>query len=218
MEALDSLPVLYSFRRCPYAIRARMALWQAGLMVELREVVLRDKPTAMLEASPKGTVPVLVLPDGSVIDESLAIMRWALQHNGPQAWLAQAETLELNALVDLNDGPFKQALDAYKYPERHPQQSAAAHRAQGETVLIALLEARLASQPFLAGANASACDVAIFPFVRQWAAVDSAWFEASPWVAVRRWLNHWQTSEIFAAVMDKYPVWQAGQDPVRFRV
>ena len=107
-----SMPLLYSFRRCPYAIRARMALAQAGVAVELREVVLRNKPQAMLDASPKGTVPVLVLPDGTVIDESLAIMRWALAQNDAEGWLAQIDEPGLQQLIALNDGPFKQALDA----------------------------------------------------------------------------------------------------------
>ena len=120
---------LYSFRRCPYAIRARMALFQSGVNVELREVVLRNKPAAMLQASPKGTVPVLVLPGGEVIDESLAIMRWALAHNDPAGWLKDADLTENQQLIAFNDGPFKAALDAYKYPERHPEKTQVAHRA-----------------------------------------------------------------------------------------
>lgn len=211
LTGVGGLPVLYSFRRCPYAIRARMALAQAGTEVELREVVLRNKPQALLDASPKGTVPVLVLPDGTVIDESLAIMRWALGQNDPQGWLAQTGQPELQHLMALNDGPFKQALDAYKYPERHPEQSVTMHRAQGEAVLLALLEARLEAHPFLAGASPGLADVAIFPFIRQWAAVDAAWFEICRWAAVRRWLQDWLNSTAFSRVMDKHAAWQAGQ-------
>lgn len=206
----DALPVLYSFRRCPYAIRARMALLQSGLSVELREVELRDKPQAMLQASPKGTVPVLVLPDGVVIDESLAIMRWALAQRDPQGWLDVANKRGTSELIALNDGPFKLALDAYKYPERHPSQSRQAHRADGEAALVHGLEQRLAHTPFLFGEKPSLSDAAIFPFVRQWAAVDVGWFETSPWAAVRRWLLHWQSSPAFVRTMDKYPPWQVG--------
>ena len=208
--------MLYSFRRCPYAMRARLALLQAAVTVELREVVLRAKPQAMLDISPKGTVPVLVLADGRVIEQSLDIMRWALQQHDPQAWLAQADAPAQQALLALNDGAFKQALDAYKYPERHPHASAEAHRAQGEAVFIALLEQRLQHQPFLAGASAGFTDLAIFPFVRQWAAVDAAGFGASPWVAVRAWLNGWLGSELFARAMQKYPAWHADQPAVVF--
>lgn len=215
-DASPSVPVLYSFRRCPYAIRARMALLQAGVQVALREVALRDKPPAMLQASPKGTVPVLVLPDGRVIDESLAIMRWALRHNDPAGWLACADAVDLNHLVALNDGPFKRALDAYKYPERYPEHSPSHHRAQGEETLVALLEARVASQPYLAGAQPGWVDVAIFPFVRQWAAVDAAWFEVSPWRGVRRWLGEWLRSDDFNRTMCKWPVWQTHQALVLF--
>lgn len=209
-----SMPLLYSFRRCPYAIRARMALAQAGIAFELREVVLRNKPPEMLEASPKGTVPVLVLPDGPVIDESLAIMRWALAQKDAEGWLAQVDEPGLQQLIALNDGPFKQVLDAYKYPERHLDQSATMHRAQGEALLVSLLEARLMAQPFLAGASPGLADVAIFPFIRQWAAVDAGWFEISRWVAVRRWLRHWLDSTAFMRVMDKHPAWHEGRPPV----
>ena len=207
-------PVLYSFRRCPYAIRARMALLAAGVVVELREVVLRNKPQALLEASPKGTVPVLVLPDGTVIDESLAIMAWALTQHGAHPWLAGAQDPQLRQLVDLNDGPFKRALDAYKYPERHPSASALDHRAEGERVLVSLLEQRLTGQRFLGGERPGLADVAIFPFIRQWAAVDAGWFEISRWVAVRRWLRHWLDSTAFMRVMDKHPAWHEGRLPV----
>ena len=159
---------------------------------------------------------MLVLTDGRVIEQSLDIMRWALQQHDPQAWLAQAEEPAQQALLALNDGAFKPALDAYKYPERHPQASAQDHRAHGEVVFIALLEQRLQHQPFLAGASAGFTDLAIFPFVRQWAAVDAAGFDESRWVAVRNWLNGWLGSEVFACAMQKYPAWQADQAAVIF--
>ncbi|HEY9097056.1 MAG TPA: glutathione S-transferase [Hydrogenophaga sp.] len=215
-QAGAARPVLYSFRRCPYAIRARMALLAAGVGVALREVVLRNKPQALLDASPKGTVPVLVLPDGTVIDESLAIMQWALARNDPLHWLDGVQAPDMQAWLALNDGPFKQALDAYKYPERHPAASAQAHRAQGEAVLIAPLEQCLGGQPFLGGARPNLVDAAIFPFVRQWAAVDAAWFASSPWAAVRGWLNHWLESPDFLGVMPKWAPWADGAPAVLF--
>lgn len=216
LTGVGGLPVLYSFRRCPYAIRARMALAQAGTEVELREVVLRNKPQALLDASPKGTVPVLVLPDGTVIDESLAIMRWALAQNDPQGWLSSAHEPETTRFIALNDGPFKQALDAYKYPERHLDASSEVHRTRGETLLVSLLEARLSEQSFLAGEQPGVADAAIFPFIRQWAAVDASWFDASPWVCVQRWLHYWQDSSLFLTAMLKLPAWQPDQEPLIF--
>jgi glutathione S-transferase len=195
-----------------------MALLQAAVKVELREVVLRSKPQAMLDASPKGTVPVLVLPDGEVIEESLSIMRWALAQRDPEGWLSQADDADQHDLIALNDGPFKQALDAYKYPERHPGCSQVAHRARGEEVLVAQLDERLRSQPFLAGAWPGFSDLAIFPFVRQWAAVDAAWFDGAPWAHVRRWQQHWQSSNAFLRVMPKYPPWNPNQPPLLINV
>ncbi|WP_418320708.1 glutathione S-transferase [Piscinibacter sakaiensis] len=210
------LPILYSFRRCPYAIRARIALRKAGVAVELREVQLRNKPREMTELSPKATVPVLAPGDGSVIDESLAIMRWALQHNDPANWLADADTPTSRALIECNDGAFKQALDRYKYAERFPQEPPAAHRAVAEAALIEHTESLLQQQPFLAGMQPGFADVAVFPFIRQFAAVDTGWFEQSAWQGTRRWLNGWQQSADFLDVMDKFEPWAPGQVPVVF--
>lgn len=141
-------PILYTFRRCPYAIRARLAIGVSGVEVELREVDLRDKPQAMLDCSPKGTVPVLQLADGSVIDESLDIMRWALAINDPMGWCN--ETSEALALIAQNDSSFKQNLDRYKYADRHPEHSAEYYRGQAELFLL-LLDTRLAEQKYLMG-------------------------------------------------------------------
>lgn len=215
-------PILYSFRRCPYAIRARLALWASGTVVELREVVLRHKPQALLAASPKATVPVLVLPGHpenpgpQVIEQSLDVMGWALAQHDPHGWLAGADSPAQQAWIVLNDGAFKQALDAYKYPERHPEHSVREHRAEGERLLLAPMEATLARQAFLAGARPGLSDVALFPFVRQWAAVDATAFAASPWPHVQRWLQHWLGSPAFEGVMAKWPAWQPGQVPVLF--
>ena len=166
-------PVLYSFRRCPYAMRARMALWVAGVTVTLREVKLAAKPPALIAASPKGTVPVLVLADGpddgSVIDQSLDIMRWALGQNDPEGWLAGEDA----ALIAANDGPFKHHLDRAKYPGRYEEEDGTDHRAAA-LALLAPLEARLADAPYLCGETRSLTDIALLPFIRQFAAIDPA--------------------------------------------
>lgn len=201
------LPILYSYRRCPYAMRARMALHSAQIQVEIREISLRDKPLHMLQVSPKGTVPVLVLQDGKVLEQSLDIMLWALQQHDPQCWL-QADHVQAMQWIAHNDGDFKQALDCYKYPERYPEYPQTEYRARGE-IFLQQLEDALQTQPYLFGQQASIADVAIFPFIRQFAAVDALWFSQSPYVAVARWLEGWIHSDLFANIMQKYPVYQS---------
>ena len=202
-----TLPVLYSFRRCPYAIRARLALHQAGIEVELREVVLRDKPPHMLAISPKGTVPVLQLPDGQVIDESIDIMHWALGQNDADGWLVQGEADEQAALIALNDTHFKPLLDGYKYSARFPQKSAAEWRAAAVDCL-APLDSLLSHHAYFFGSTPSLADVAIFPFVRQFAGVDADAFARSPLPRLRDWLDAWLSSPLFAAVMIKQAPWR----------
>ncbi|OOG39769.1 glutathione S-transferase [Polaromonas sp. A23] len=215
MGALPALPILYSFRRCPYAMRARLALAISKQPHELREVVLRNKPADMLAASPKGTVPVLVLPGGEVIEESLDIMRWALARNDPAQWLSppQASQQEMDALIDANDGDFKRYLDRYKYPNRYPQESegdvagfALKHRSEAAQWL-AQLNDRLASG-WLLGAQASLADMAILPFIRQFARTDADWFAAQPWPRLQSWLAVFEGSELHAGVMAKHPPWE----------
>ena len=191
------LPILYSYRRCPYAMRARMALKLAGIEVEIREISLRDKPAHMLQLSAKGSVPVLVLQDSSVIDESLAIMEYALQPSNNAA---------SKAIILQNDTRFKQALDAYKYPERHPEKSQIQHRQQGE-VFLQQLESLLQINLYLFAAKPSFADYAIFPFVRQFAAVDSAWWESSTYKQLRIWLTNLIESDLFLSVMQKQPAY-----------
>lgn len=198
-------PVLYSFRRCPYAMRARMAIAVSEVHVELREVVLRDKPAEMLEASPKGTVPVLVLIDGGVIDESIDIMRWALDQNDPDNWLASDDP----ALVAVNDGPFKAALDRYKYPHRYDIVDAEPYRMEGWNILLNLNE-RLAEQAYLAGSQPGFADIAIFPFVRQFAATDPIWFDGQAAEPLKRWLVALTSSTLFEITMRRDPKWQVG--------
>jgi len=208
---MTNLPILYSFRRCPYAMRARMAVAVSGVHVELREVVLRDKPADMLEASPKGTVPVLVLCDDEVLEQSLDIMRWALVQSDPKGWLAHDD----QNLVLATDGPFKQALDRYKYPHRYGLTDGTAHR-DAALAHLGDLNDRLATAPYLGGVQPAFTDIALFPFVRQFAATDAAWFAALPLPALQSWLDALVGSDLFAAIMHRYPQWKAGDMPVHF--
>jgi glutathione S-transferase len=207
---MSPLPILYSFRRCPYAMRARMALLASATAVEIREIVLRAKPAEMIAVSPKATVPVLVLPDGTVIDESLDIMRWALALGDPEHWLAGDDA----ALIAANDGAFKHHLDRYKYPERHRSEPLA-HREAG-LAMLADLDARLARQAWLGGAARGLADIAIFPFVRQFAATDRAWFDAQPLPALQAWLAALTGSALFERAMLRLPPWASGDAAVLF--
>lgn len=200
--AMNDIPVLYSFRRCPYAMRARMALLVSRVSYEHREVVLRAKPAAMLAASPKGTVPVLVLADGTVIDESVDIMRWALGQSDPEDWLARGDA----ALVAAFDGAFKHHLDRYKYAGRHDADPLV-HRAAGLVMLAEKLDVRLAERDYLDGAARGFGDIAIFPFVRQFAGVDAAWFAAAAPRRVQDWLAGLVGSDLFARAMVKITRW-----------
>jgi glutathione S-transferase len=200
-----ALPILYSYRRCPYAMRARMAIWAATTQVEVREISLREKPAHLLQISPKGTVPVLQLPNGTVLEQSLDIMQWALAQNDPQGWL-NADREAVNALITINDGDFKKALDRYKYPDRYPEHTQTFYREQGEQFLQRL-EAALARHDYLLGDKPSMADVAIFPFIRQFAAVDAEWFASSSYPKLRAWLEGWLESPLFAQVMQKFPTY-----------
>ena len=220
------MPILYSYRRCPYAMRARMALKISGIEVEIREVSLRGKPAHLLEISPKATVPVLVLPDGRVIDESLAIMSWAFdnvreKNDALYQYLASPQNIPAEAayscakpnihapsgacsLIAENDSSFKQALDGYKYPERFPIKTQIQHRADGE-VFLQKLEELLQKNTYLLDVTPSLADIATFPFIRQFAAVDAVWFDSAPYPKLRVWLNAWVESDLFKSVMTKSP-------------
>ncbi|MXO65031.1 glutathione S-transferase [Altericroceibacterium endophyticum] len=200
------LPFLYSFRRCPYAMRGRLALHISATQCEVREIILRDKPQAMLDASPKGTVPVLVLPDGSVLEESLDIMHWALGRNDPEGWLEGEET----ELIATNDGPFKHHLDRYKYATRHDSDPEE-HRAAAQDILMRL-EERLSRSAYLCGDQRRMTDCAIFPFIRQFAATDREWFDAQDWPHLKAWLDGLLASPLFKAVMVKRPLWEVGTE------
>lgn len=215
---LVDLPVLYSFRRCPYAIRARMAVSYSAVAVELREVVLRDMPAALLACSPKGTVPVLVLPGGAVLEESRDIIDWALANSDPDGWLPDAGDAlgeQARLLVDCCDTSFKQQLDHYKYAEQYPQHSADYYRLQGQ-VFLGQLEQCLEKHDWLCGDRMTVADVSIFPFVRQFANVDRAWFDQTAYRRLQAWLDRLLGSQLFTCVMAKYPPWREGDLPVVF--
>jgi glutathione S-transferase len=228
---LHGLPVLYSFRRCPYAMRARLAIAASRQRCELREVVLRDKPPSLIAASPKATVPVLVLPDGTVLAQSLDIMRWALGCHDPEGWLPQSppDIGLTDALIARCDGEFKQHLDRFKYPNRYRQEDAqaeldafaATHRTGGAAFLARLEGLLGAAGPgehprFLVGERWSIADAAIAPFVRQFAATEPAWFDAQAWPALQAWLAAFCASPRLVAVMDRHPPWREGAPGVPF--
>jgi len=201
--------VLYSFRRCPYAMRARLAIAYSQQHVQLREVILKEKPPEMLQLSPKGTVPVLQLNNGDVLAESVDIMAWALSQHDPDNWLA-GDIHGMLALIDKNDFEFKANLDKYKYADRFPEQRAVDYRAQCEYFLVRL-EQRLSVNHYLFSGQISLADMAIFPFIRQFASVDKVWFEQSPYPQLQRWLASLINSRLFTTIMQKYPIWLVTQ-------
>lgn len=219
---MSTRPILYSFRRCPYAMRARLAIAVSGLTCRLREVKLRQKPESMLQASPKGTVPVLVDElSGRVIEESLEIMLWALAQSDPAHWLRNDPELRAQgeALIAQNDGPFKAQLDRYKYPQRYQSEALdpLACRAQAADWLMQL-EDRLARHRYLLDDHVSWADSAIFPFVRQFAHTDRDWFEAQPWPYLRTWLNDFLATPLFECIMVAAEPWQPGDPDTLFPV
>jgi glutathione S-transferase len=210
-------PILYSFRRCPYAMRARLALMVSNRVCELREVVLRDKPQEMLEVSAKGTVPILIDVDGRVLDQSIDIMLWALRQHDPEKWLMpeQGSVAEMLELIALFDQGFKYHLDRYKYPDRYPGVDAQAHRHEG-SLYLGRLNAQLSATKYLFGNNVALADMAIAPFVRQFAPTDRAWFNEQPWPGLQAWLAEFTESQIYSSVMQKYPPWESGNAGVVF--
>lgn len=215
----NDLPILYSFRRCPYAIRARTALNLCGISTELREVVLKDKPIELLHASAKATVPVIVLPNGEVIDESLDVIDWAIAHTQRNikelTKPLKNKKLSSHKLIQQNDGQFKYHLDRYKYADRYrdesPDKSETDYREKA-CEFIKTLEEKLANLDFLYG-EPSFIDIAIFPFVRQFAHVDINWWKSSEFENTQRWLNYWLENETFTSIMKKYPQWKNGDTP-----
>jgi glutathione S-transferase len=233
MSTSEALPILYSFRRCPYAMRARLALRLAGQVVELREVELKNRPQALYDISPKGTVPVLQFADGTVLEESIDLMKWALgssgdggkSDDGPGGGEAAhplgRRTPEMDALIQRCDQDFKHNLDRYKYATRYEDADPEIHRAAASEFLNEL-EQRLGqwgipptgsedkseSGPYLYGDQLSFADLAILPFVRQFAFADRKWFDAQPWPQLINWLDNFIHSELFLSIMDKNQPWQ----------
>lgn len=203
--------VLWSFRRCPYAMRGRMGLKASGLDYEHREIILRDKPQEMLDASPKGTVPVYIKEDGAVIEESLDLLNWALNQNDPLGWL-DCDIEKARALIEANDTDFKHHLDRYKYASRYEDTAKRgdtnlSHRLEAEKH-IQNLEVLLNDGPYLLGDKQSIADIAIFPFMRQFSNVEPDWWASAPYPKTRDWLIRHIESDLFKSVMTKFPLWK----------
>lgn len=199
------MPILYSYRRCPYAMRARMALKYAGIEVEHREIALKNKPKSMLMASPKGTVPVLC-DEKIILDQSLDIMRWALRKSDPDGWMAVDELIS-QEWVEKNDGPFKALLDQFKYPNRYPDLHQEEVLSAAIDLMLKPMETALQSSQYLLGGKMTWVDVAIFPFIRQFSMVNPQEFDNLPLAATKKWLKQQMESELFNSVMHKYPTW-----------
>ena len=210
-----SLSCLYSFRRCPYAMRARLGLLFADLPVELREITLKNKPAKMLAISPKGTVPVLQLADGVVIEESRDIMEWALEQQDPQELMNPKTLHQGNTLIEQNDQEFKHWLDRYKYADRHLEMTQTEYRQKGEAFLQ-ILEALLTKNTYLLGDSVTIADIGIMPFVRQFAHVDRDIFYSLPYPKLQIWLKNWLAHPLFIQAMTKFQPWQDGDEPLIF--
>ena len=211
----SSYHCLYSFRRCPYAMRARLGILFAELQVELREITLKNKPSQMLAISPKGTVPVLQLVDGTVIEESTEIMIWALEQQDPQGLLDAEVLQQANALIDKNDNEFKYWLDRYKYADRHIDMTQTEYQQKGE-IFLQVLEELLTKNPYLLGKTVTIADIGIMPFVRQFAHVDRDVFYSLPYPNLQRWLQDWLQHPFFLQTMTKFQPWQDGDEAVIF--
>ena len=203
--------VLYSYRRCPYAMRARLTLIYAGIDFQVREIELRSKPKSMLDISPKGTVPVLVTQDQLVIEESLEVMLWALSLHDPDSWLPKYNTSlreVMNQWISLNDGTFKILLDQYKYPQRYPMINSQETLEKAISTYLQPLDELLSKSKFLLGNSISMLDIALFPFVRQFFKVNENQFEMLSLKFLTEWLNFFILSDLFHKAMAKYPVWR----------
>jgi glutathione S-transferase len=211
MTTQTSLPILYSFRRCPYAMRARLAIASSQTPVELREILLRDKAPAFLKTSPSATVPCLQA-DATVLDESLEVMHWALGQSDPDHWLDMPE--EGHALITEADGPFKAALDRTKYHTRYG--SNPEEEREKANAFLSKIDAQIGEKAYLYKDTPSLADMAILPFVRQFAFVDKAKFDTEPFLNVQRWLEGFLTSSLFEHIMPKYAVWREGDTPTYF--
>lgn len=218
MNETITLPILYSLRNCPFAMRARIAIYKSKQPVLLRDLVLSNKPEEMLIASPKGTVPVIVLPDNTVIEESLDVMLWALKTSDPSNLLYKEDSTALTKmlyLIEIFDSEFKTSLEAYKCAKRYKEDNVIECRQTCE-VYIRELEQRLNQHDFLISTKESLVDIALLPFIRQFARVERQWYLQSPYPKVKQWLNNYLQSPLFTKVMAKYPLWLDAHEEVIF--
>ena len=214
-KSKNNLPILYSFRRCPYAMRARMAIHISGQKCELREVLLRDKPPSMLEYSAKGTVPVLILQDGNVIDESLDVIDWALNLNDPDDWQRSKDKEKTKELIKINDGEFKYHLDRYKYSKRYENEDPEFHRKKC-LKFIESVNNELNNSKYIFDDNISYADIVLLPFIRQFRIADIDWFDALPYNNLKKWLSGFLDSTLLNSIMKKYDLWKEGDKSIVF--
>ena len=211
----NNLPILYSFRRCPYAMRARMAIHISSQKCEIREVLLRDKPPSMLEYSSKGTVPVLVLQSGEVIDESLDVIDWALNLNDPDNWQRSKDNEKTKELIKINDGEFKHHLDRYKYSKRYDNEDPEFHRKKCLS-FIEKVNSELQNSKYIFDDAISYIDISLLPFIRQFRIADKEWFDELPYENVKSWLSNFLNSELLKSIMYKYDLWKEGDEVTIF--
>ena len=214
-KSKNNLPILYSFRRCPYAMRARMAIHISGQRCELREVLLRDKPPSMLEYSAKGTVPVLILQDGKVIDESLDVIDWALNLNDPDDWQRSKDKEKTKELIKINDGEFKYHLDRYKYSKRYDNEDPEFHRKKC-LKFIESINNELNNSEYIFDDNISYADIVLLPFIRQFRIADMEWFDSLPYNNLKKWLSSFLDSSLLNSIMKKYDLWKEGDKSIVF--
>ena len=214
-KSKNNLPILYSFRRCPYAMRARMAIHISDQRCELREVLLRDKPPSMLEYSAKGTVPVLNLQDGKVIDESLDVIDWALNLNDPDDWQRSKDTKKTKELIKINDGEFKYHLDRYKYSKRYDNEDPEFHRKKC-LKFIESVNNELNNSKYIFDDNISYADIVVLPFIRQFRIADIDWFDALPNNNLKKCLSGFLDSTLLNSIMKKYDLWKEGDKSIVF--
>jgi len=210
-----AISVLYSYLKCPFSLRSRMALSYAGIRCEIREVDLSNPPEEMTVISPNARVPLLILPDGNVIGESMKIMRWALSQNDPDKWWPDntIRRQSIRNLLDTSNGSFSTALFYYAFHSNYPRRSKEEYRLEGEVFMVEL-EARLSVSAHLVGEALTLADVAIFPFIYNFARVDQQWFNSCPYPNLRNWVNDFMGSELFRQAMKKNPVWKPQSQPV----
>lgn len=208
-------PILYSFRRCPYCMRAHMALKYARLKIILREVVLSDLPVDVLAVSPQATVPSLVISENECMDESWDIVKWAIQQSDPENWLGENNGYlnDAEMLVETNDYSFKDDLDHYKYADRFPEQPMEYYRQRGEEFVEELNE-MLKQNNFLLAEHITVADIAIFPFIRQFSMVDKDWFDKAPYPELQRWLDFMLDTEWFSEAFKKHEIWKPGSEDI----